>query len=84
MPELTCWQSLPAQAGGQTEDSHPGNLKDAQNYHMLPGKGPAGKCLGRRKKRSLVIDLGNVKGTQNKCIQLVSGRVIARLFSRRR
>jgi len=47
---------------GQTEDSHPGNLKDTQNYHRLHGRGPTGKCLGSRKKRSPVIDPGNVPG----------------------
>jgi len=63
MPELTCSQSSLTHAWGQTEESHPGNLKDAQKYHRPHGRGPAGKCLGRWKKRSPVVDPGNIDGT---------------------
>jgi len=54
---------LTSSGRGQTEDNHPGDLKNAKNYHMLHERDPKGKCLGRWRKRSSIVDPGNVKGT---------------------
>jgi len=53
MPEPTCWQSSPAQAGGQTEDSHPGDPKNAKNYHRLRERDPVGKRIRLVSRRAI-------------------------------